>query len=238
MRGSARKTRRSSKTDRPWSGRAPSTGFAREDWRLRDTLPHLVFGEPAIQQTAPWQIAAYACLLAVAVVAGVFALARKERLRKAALYSWVWFLLAMALLFGLSLRFPIYQEKHYLVLTVPLALLMGLGTASLHKVARIAAFLCFVALALPSLHNVYFRHQLADHPVEDCFSFPHARAASRELPASSGRHLRTRRSYPRDLATGLRNSCETMNVTPAVHGKRWSTGASASARWRSWAATT
>lgn len=137
--------------------------------RLEPVLPHLAFGEPGWEQESAWRVTTYAYLLVLAGVSGVVYLVREVRRRWAGLWAWLWLLLPLATIFGLSLRFYIFQEKQFLLLSVPLALLLGLGTAGLRRRWRGAAAVLFLLLILPSLHNLYFRRErLADHvPAEE-----------------------------------------------------------------------
>ncbi len=135
--------------------------------QVRNTVLHLALGEPHLATEGPWQAAAYLWLLAIPVLAGLLYLQQRKSRREPGQLAWIWALALGGILFGLALAFPIYQEKQFLMLTVPLALLSGLGTAALPKGGRAVAVLLFLALVAPSLQNIYYRHELAEQPVEE-----------------------------------------------------------------------
>ncbi|MBN1484043.1 MAG: glycosyltransferase family 39 protein [Chloroflexia bacterium] len=135
---------------------------------LWNMLPHLVFGEPHWAGEDLWQIAAYAWLLAIPLAMGLL-LARRREWRWAGLFNWLWLLLVGGVLAFMATRLPIYQEKQFLLLTPVLALLLGVGTVALPKAGRPVLALLFLLLLLPSLHNVYFRHELANHPQREAW---------------------------------------------------------------------
>lgn len=187
---------------------------------LRDTFPHLVFGEPGWTQERTWSIVAYLWLLIVPLAIGVAHLSKRRRWRWPGLFSWLWFLLLAGTLFGLALQFPLYQHKQFLVLTVPLALLVGVGTAGLPKGWRVVLLLSFLALTLPALHNVYFRYRLAEHGPEDewqevaAYIDSHAKAGD-ALFANPGAGLLTLDLY---LETSLPREAYPQLYDPQVGG--------------------
>ncbi len=145
-----------------WIGRGTLSGLA---W----AVTHLVLGQRGWQEEGVWQVVALAWLGVLAVVVGGVCLLRRRPWRRPGSFVWAWFLVPGVVLFGLSLRFPIFQEKQFLLLTVPLALLMAIGTAGLRKGWRVVAAVAFLGLVVPSLYNIYFRQQLVDHPGEEAW---------------------------------------------------------------------
>ena len=137
--------------------------------QLGSLLPHLTFGEPLLSAATEnlWRWAAWIWVAAVVVFGGCLAALRTRQARVPLMFAGLWLLLLLGTLFGLALRFPIYQEKQFLVLLAPLALLAGTGTGALPKVSRGIALAIFLLLIGPSLYNLYFVHRIADHPVEE-----------------------------------------------------------------------
>jgi len=153
--------------------------------RLKQVLPHLAFGEPGWEQEGAWRNAAYVYFLVLAVV-GCAYLVREVRRRWPGLWAWLWLLLPLGTIFGLSLRFAIFQEKQFLLLTVPLALLLGLGTAGLRRRWRGLAVVLFLIMILPSLYNLYFRRErLADHLPREAWGELAAYMESRRQPGDA-----------------------------------------------------
>lgn len=142
-----------------WIGRARLSDLGR-------LLPHLAFGEPALQDATLWRWVAWIWLAGMAI-SGVWLAFREHRMRLPLFFTGLWFVFLLALLFGLALRFPIYQEKQFLVLVAPLYLLAGVAMDTLPRVPRGVAAAAFLLLIAPSLYNLYFVHRIADHPVEE-----------------------------------------------------------------------
>lgn len=133
---------------------------------LVSLIPHLAFGEPVLADVALWRWAAWLWLAGM-VGPGIWLATRRRQGLLPLAFAGSWFLLLLGLLFGLALRFPIYQEKQFLVLVAPLCLLAGVGTDALPRIPRGIAAAAFLLLVAPSLHNLYFVHRIADHPVEE-----------------------------------------------------------------------
>jgi 4-amino-4-deoxy-L-arabinose transferase-like glycosyltransferase len=158
--------------------RATWVGTARPE-QLRDVFPHLLLGEPRLGEEGWWLLAAYLWMAAALVGAGLYLAKRRERWRNG-LWSTGWFLLLAGMLVGVTTHFPIFQEKQFLMLTVPMALLAGWGLAGLPRAGRVAALLLFLVLVIPSLVNLYVRHEIADHPPQEAW---------RELAAYMEAHI-------------------------------------------------
>ncbi len=130
---------------------------------LHTFFPFVLFGQPYLPANADlWRTAAYTWLGAVLGQAAVVYLARGRPERRSGAFLWGWFLLLTAVTFAAVSIWPIFQEKQLLVLSVPLALLAGMGTASLPRSGRVAAALAFLALAWPGLRYVYTQEVFQD----------------------------------------------------------------------------
>ncbi|MGB9723270.1 MAG: glycosyltransferase family 39 protein [Chloroflexia bacterium] len=151
---------------------------ARPD-QLRDVFPHLLFGEPRLGQETWWLLAAYLWMAAALAGIGLY-LAKHREPWENILWGIGWFLLLAGILVGMTTHFPIFQEKQFLMLTVPMALLAGWGIAALPRAGRIAALLLFLILVAPSFLNLYGRHEIADHPPQEAW---------RELAAYMESHI-------------------------------------------------
>lgn len=143
-----------------WMGRAVPS-------QARGLLVHLALGQPAWSEQGAWEGVALAwpALLLLMAVGWPVAGGR----RWPGVFVGLWFLLPGAALFALALSFPFYQEKQFLLLTVPLALLLGVGVSRLRPCGQVAVVLLFLLLVGPSLYNLYFQHRLPDHPVEEAW---------------------------------------------------------------------
>lgn len=140
---------------------------ARPD-QLRDVFPHLLFGEPRLGRETWWLAAAYLWMAAVPVGVILYLVKRRERWGNI-LWGVGWFLLLAGILVGVTTHFPIFQEKQFLMLTVPMALLAGWGVSALPRATRIAVLLLFFVLVAPSFLNLYIRHEIADHPPQEAW---------------------------------------------------------------------
>lgn len=140
---------------------------ARPD-QLRDVFPHLLFGEPRLGQETWWLVAAY-FWMAIVLLGASLALAKGRGRWENGLWGVGWFLFLAGILVGVTTHFPIFQEKQFLMLTVPMALLAGWGVAALSRAGRVAALLLFLLLVAPSFLNLYGRHELADHPPQEAW---------------------------------------------------------------------
>ncbi len=136
--------------------------------QLRDVFPHLLFGEPRLGQETWWLLAAYLWMAVVLLGIGLASAKHRERWGNS-LWSVGWFLLLTGLLVGITTHFPIFQEKQFLMLTVPMALLAGWGVSALPRVGRVAILLPFLVLVAPSFFNLYSRHEIADHPPQEAW---------------------------------------------------------------------
>lgn len=124
---------------------------------LRISFPHILLGVPPLRgvQQDPWQLAAYLWLVVV-VGAGALFLVRRKEIR-VGLWLGLALLLPAGTLLALMLLLPLYQEQQLLVLAAPLALLAGVGVASLPKVGRLAVLGAFLGLVAMPWHSIYFR---------------------------------------------------------------------------------
>lgn len=143
-----------------WVGRA---GLS----QLPELLSHLTRGPADWPEKGSWGNASLVWL-AIILLAGIWWLIETRR-QQAGCFIWLWFLLPGGILFGLTLWFPLYQEKQFLMLTVPLSLLLAIGTARLRRPWHIGVVLLYLLLLMPSLYNLYFWHHLPDHPVEEAW---------------------------------------------------------------------
>ncbi len=159
--------------------KAPWIALARPE-QLRDVFPHLLFGEPRPVQETWWLPVTYLWMAAALVGVGL-SLAKHREGRESGLWSVGWFLLLAGLLVGVTTRFPVFQEKQFLILTVPMALLSGWGVSALPRPGRVSTLLLFLVLVIPSLVNLYSRHEIADHPPQEAW---------KELAAYMGAHIR------------------------------------------------
>lgn len=130
---------------------------------LHTFFPFVLFGQPYLETNADlWRTAAYTWLGAVLTQAAVVYLARGRPQRPNGAFLWGWFLLLTAVTFTAVMSLPLFQEKQLLAISVPLALLAGMGTASLPRPGRVVAAVAFLALAWPGLRYVYTQEVVQD----------------------------------------------------------------------------
>jgi mannosyltransferase len=129
-----------------WLQRGQISWIHRPGWGDASTMLASLAGGPVTVAVAAWAVAAFGCARALAPARGRTAPAG----RRLALLALPWLLLPPAVMLAVSQVKPVYNFR-YVVFCIPaLALLAGLGLASLRPARRASAAVLILALAMPA----------------------------------------------------------------------------------------
>ena len=123
---------------------------------MRSTLLNLSTGAVTGRPGSPPEILSWVWL-AVALVALVVAWKRGREQRPALALLALWFVVPAAAIVALSFRYPLYQDKQFLVLVPALILLLAAGLMALRPGWRLLAVAGLLALHAYPLYDLYFR---------------------------------------------------------------------------------
>lgn len=119
---------------------------------IRNTLCYLIFG---LQGPSRSQIVLVAITAGSLLLATGFLMALREW-RDKGLFVASWFAIPSITIVALSTRYPLYQEKQFLIVLAPLLLLLALSTSGMRTSVQALSFLVLLSITLPSLHRYYF----------------------------------------------------------------------------------
>lgn len=122
---------------------------------IRNTVCYLIFGlqVPSRSQAVLAALTVGALLLAIGFVVAL------REWRDKGLFVASWFAIPSLTIAALSTRYPLYQDKQFLVVLAPLLLLLALSISRMSIPGRALLFLVLLTITMPSLHRYYFLSQ-------------------------------------------------------------------------------
>ena len=122
---------------------------------IRNTICYLIFG---LQGPSRSQVALVAITVGTVLLAIGFLVALREW-RNKGLFIASWFAIPSMTIVALSTRYPLYQDKQFLITLAPLLLLLALSISRMRIPVQAVSFLVLLSITLPSLHRYYFISQ-------------------------------------------------------------------------------
>lgn len=122
---------------------------------IRNTICYLIFG---LQGPSRSQIVLVAITVGALLLATGFLVALREW-REKGLFVASWLAIPSMTIVTLSTRYPLYQDKQFLIALAPLLLLLALSISRMRIPVQALSFLVLLSITLPSLHRHYFISQ-------------------------------------------------------------------------------
>lgn len=122
---------------------------------IRNTICYLTFG---LQGPSRSQVVLVAITVGTLLLATGFLAALREW-REKGLFVASWFAIPPVTTVALSTRYPLYQDKQFLIALAPLLLLLALSISRMRIPVQALSFLVLLSITLPSLHRYYFISQ-------------------------------------------------------------------------------